>query len=101
MYIAKYDKYYKHNYKPIIERWLFEKCKSITMKRNEQSNKQSTQISDKKCFIFSNLVTCRTNNNRRVSCDQKEHVYLLSWGKNNERIYIREENNIGASQRSL
>jgi DNA invertase Pin-like site-specific DNA recombinase len=85
MYIEKYDRYYKHNYKPIIERWLFEKCKSITMKRNEQSNKQNTQISDKKCFIFSNLLTCKTNN-RRVSCDEKEHVYLLSWDENNKRI---------------
>ena len=60
MYVAKYDKYYKHNYKPIIERWLFEKCKSVMQGKSEQGKKQSIQSSNngEEKHIFSGLLTC-------------------------------------------
>jgi DNA invertase Pin-like site-specific DNA recombinase len=60
MYIKKYDKYYKHNYKPIIERWLFEKCKSVMHGKSEQGKKQKIQSSNngEEKHIFSGLLTC-------------------------------------------
>jgi site-specific DNA recombinase len=94
MYIEKYDKYYKHNYKPIIERWLFEKCKSITEKRCEQGNKAKSPQITKKKFIFSDLVTCRVTS-RKVSCYGGNNKYLYTWDAvdpiNNTKVSVPEE----------
>ncbi len=83
MYIEKYDKHYKHNYKPIIDKWLFDKCQSIRQNRTEQGNKAKGPQISKKEFIFADIVTCAISG-RKVTCDDpedksgKKRIYLIS-----------------------
>ena len=102
MYVAKYDKYYKHNYKPIIERWLFEKCKSVMQGKSEQGKKQKIQNSNngEEKHIFSGLLTCAVTG-RKISPDVKKsrhnngvmYNYLMTWNPDDitKKIAAREE----------
>lgn len=49
----KRNEYYQHRYKPLIDKVLFDKCKSVKEKRKRAPTKADT--SD---FIFSALLTC-------------------------------------------
>ncbi len=88
MYVAKYDKYYKHKYEPIIDISLFKKCQSITEGRNGQGKKQLVQTS-KKEFIFRSLLTCSITGKRvspytATNRHGQEYNYLATWDPNDE-----------------
>ena len=65
---------YPHNYPPLIEKDLFDRCEAVRLGKSRAS---SIRYSEKP-FIFRGLVTCAVSG-RTVTCDLKKgrHVYLI------------------------
>lgn len=83
---------YKHKYKPIISRWLFEQCQEVKKGRSK-----SRTVYNSKPFLFRNLKCNHCGYTISFDGPKKGHIYgkCTEYGGKHGAEWIREEDLAG------
>lgn len=79
---------YQHRYKPIIDRWLWERCQEV-----KESRSKSHSVYNKKPFLFRDLRCNHCGYTISFDGPKKGHIYgkCTEYGGKHGAVWIREE----------